>query len=137
MRLARSVADHGSTAGHAGRDSGSRVSDRPGRQGEVWITVEKAMAPPPSAKFGFRVPPGAWLVADMVDAHFEAASFDAVVALFSFTHVPRRHYAGLLAHMRGWLRPHGRLLVTFGVSDSPGWREEDLLGLGAENWTNS
>lgn len=84
-----------------------------------------------------RVPSARFIQADMTDVHFEPGEFDAIVALFSFTHVRRCHYEELFAKIGRWLRPDGWFLASFGSSDSPGWLEEDLLGLGAPNWTNS
>jgi ubiquinone/menaquinone biosynthesis C-methylase UbiE len=84
-----------------------------------------------------RVPSARFITANMMDVHFEPAEFDAIVALFSFTHVRRRHYQELFANIRRWLIPGGWFLASFGSADSPGWLEEDLLGLGATNWTNS
>ncbi|MHB1910611.1 MAG: class I SAM-dependent DNA methyltransferase [Acidimicrobiales bacterium] len=84
-----------------------------------------------------QVPLATFLHADVLTLEFDAASFDAVVALYSIIHIPRRHYPELFGRVRRWLTPDGWLLASFGTGDSSGWLEEDLLGLGATNWTNS
>jgi len=85
-----------------------------------------------------RLVPGATFVeADMMTLEVPPSSFDAVVAFYSLIHVPRRHYPTLFSRIRAWLRPGGWFLASFGTGDSPGWIEDDLLGLGAPNWTNS
>lgn len=84
-----------------------------------------------------QVPLGRFIRADVLDIDPEPASYDAVVALYSLIHVPRRRYPDLLSRVRRWLSPEGWLLASFGTGDSPGWLEEDLLGFGAGNWTNS
>jgi cyclopropane fatty-acyl-phospholipid synthase-like methyltransferase len=82
------------------------------------------------------VPKGVFSAGDVLEATFAARSFDAVVALFSLTHIPREHWGSLFANFVEWLRPGGQLLATFGMSDSEGWDEEDFLGFGYTNWTN-
>jgi ubiquinone/menaquinone biosynthesis C-methylase UbiE len=84
-----------------------------------------------------RVPQATFVQADMLEFDADEASVDAVVALYSFIHVPRHHYPDLFERISRWLVPGGWLLGTFGTGDSPGWLEEDLLGFGAANWTNS
>jgi len=82
------------------------------------------------------VPLGRFLVGDVLDADFEPGSFDAIVALFSLTHIPRDRWELLFTRFVEWSQPQAWLLASFGVSDSGGWDEEDFLGLGATNWTN-
>lgn len=84
-----------------------------------------------------RVPTGTFIHADLLDLSPRPGSYDGVVALYSLIHVPRRRYPEIFSRIRDWLAPHGWLLASFGTSDSPGWLEEDLLGFGAPNWTNS
>lgn len=83
------------------------------------------------------VPMATFTQADVLELSFPEASFDAVVAFYVLTHVPRRHYPELFARLRSWLRPGGWFLATFGKSDSAGWFEEDFLGFGGTSWTNS
>jgi SAM-dependent methyltransferase len=68
------------------------------------------------------------LLADMVELAFEPASFDAVIAFYSLTHVPRTHHADLLERIVRWLRPGGLVLLTMGASDEPGSVDDDWLG---------
>jgi SAM-dependent methyltransferase len=82
------------------------------------------------------VPPGRFLVGDALTTEFQRGSFEAIVALFVLTHIPRDRWEWLFAHFVEWLSPGGWLLATFGMSDSSGWNEEDFLGLGQTNWTN-
>jgi cyclopropane fatty-acyl-phospholipid synthase-like methyltransferase len=65
-------------------------------------------------------------------------SVDAVVALYSLTHVPRDEYPELFGRFVRWLRPGGWFLASLGRSDSAGWDEEDFLGFaGTSSFTNS
>ena len=74
--------------------------------------------------------PGAtFLQADMTAVAFPPASFDAVVAFYSLTHVPRDDVPPLLGRIREWLRPGGVLIATMGVEDDPGGIEHDWLGV--------
>jgi SAM-dependent methyltransferase len=75
------------------------------------------------------VPGGTFLQADMTELAFEPASFDAVVAFYSLTHVPRDEQAELLGHVRSWLRPGGLFLASMGADDEPGDVEPDWLGV--------
>jgi len=75
------------------------------------------------------VPTATFLHADMTALAFEPEAFDAVVAFYSLTHVPRDDVPPLLARIRDWLRPGGTLLASFGVEDDPGTIEEDWLGV--------
>jgi cyclopropane fatty-acyl-phospholipid synthase-like methyltransferase len=67
--------------------------------------------------------------ADMTEIAFASGSFDAVVAFYAVTHVPRERHADLLGRIFDWLRPGGVTLVTMGASDEPGSVEEDWLGV--------
>jgi SAM-dependent methyltransferase len=75
------------------------------------------------------VPGATFLRADMTALTFEPASFDAVVAFYSLTHVPRDEQAELLGHIRSWLRPGGIFLASMGADDEPGDVEPDWLGV--------
>jgi SAM-dependent methyltransferase len=75
-----------------------------------------------------RLPGGELVRADVTLVGFEPGSFDAVVSLFMFGHIPRREQAPLLAKIRGWLRPGGWLLTTLGTGGSEDAVEEDWLG---------
>ena len=75
------------------------------------------------------VPTAAFLQADMTAVSFEPASFDAVVAFYALSHVPREELAGLLSRIHDWLRPGGVFIGSFGVEDDPGSVERDWLGV--------
>lgn len=74
------------------------------------------------------VPKATFLHADMTTLAFGPATFDAVVAFYSLTHVPRDDLPGLLERVRRWLRPGGLFLASMGVEDDPGSIEADWLG---------
>jgi SAM-dependent methyltransferase len=75
------------------------------------------------------VPGATFLQADMTTLAFEAGSFDAVVAFYSLTHVPRDEQTALIGRIRGWLRPGGVFLASLGADDEPGDVEPDWLGV--------
>lgn len=75
-----------------------------------------------------RCPRGTFVQADMVELELDPESFDAVVALYVFNHVPRADLPPLLEKAALWLRPAGFLLATFGVSGGEGI-EDDWLGV--------
>jgi SAM-dependent methyltransferase len=75
------------------------------------------------------VPSATFIQADMTALAFEPATFDAVVAFYSLTHVPRDEQAGLLERIRAWLRPGGVFLASMGADDEPGDVEADWLGV--------
>lgn len=83
------------------------------------------------------VPAATFVQADICSVSFEDQSLDAVIALYSLTHIRRENYPELLARIRGWLKPGGWFLATFGTGNSAGWLEEDFLGFGGSSWTNS
>jgi SAM-dependent methyltransferase len=75
------------------------------------------------------VPEAEFRVGDMTTLQLPPASFDAVVAFYSLTHIPRGDLPGLLARIRGWLRPGGVFIASFGVEDDPGGIEHGWLGV--------
>jgi cyclopropane fatty-acyl-phospholipid synthase-like methyltransferase len=74
------------------------------------------------------VPDARLIHADMAELDFEAESFDAVVAFYALTHLPRDEHAALLERIAGWLRPGGLFFATMGANDSPDMVEPDWLG---------
>jgi SAM-dependent methyltransferase len=76
-----------------------------------------------------RVPDARFLHADFTQLDLEPTSFDAVVSLYVFNHVPREELGPLLARIAVWLRPGGYLLATFGASDLAAWHGEWLDGV--------
>ena len=75
------------------------------------------------------VPGATFIQGDMTALDLEPASFDAVVAYYSLTHVPRDEQPDLLAGIRRWLRPGGLFLASMGADDEPGDVEADWLGV--------
>ena len=75
------------------------------------------------------VPAATFLQTDMTALDFPPASFDAVVAFYSLTHVPRDEQPDLLRRIRGWLRPGGIFLGSMGADESPDEIEDDWLGV--------
>jgi cyclopropane fatty-acyl-phospholipid synthase-like methyltransferase len=92
--------------------------------------IELARAHVPDARFE---------VADACTYRGAAAhSVDAIVALYSLTHIPRDEYEGLFVRFAQWLRPGGWFLAALGRSESAGFDEVDFLGFaGAHSFTNS
>jgi len=74
------------------------------------------------------VPEGEFAVGDLASADYPPASFDAVVALYSISHVPRDEHARLFRSIACWLAPGGWLLASLGATDAPG-RTDDWLGV--------
>jgi SAM-dependent methyltransferase len=83
------------------------------------VQVEQAQA---------RIPDGRFVVADVTEVDLPERSFDAVMSLFMFGHIPRAEQAPLLARIAGWLAPGGWLLATMGVGGSDDVIEDDWLG---------
>jgi SAM-dependent methyltransferase len=75
------------------------------------------------------IPSASFVQADMTTLDFPPGSFDAVVAFYSLTHVPRVEHAALFGRIRTWLRPGGLFLASLGVEDSPDEIEADWLGV--------
>jgi SAM-dependent methyltransferase len=75
------------------------------------------------------VPSATFVQADMTTLDFPPGSFDAVVAFYALTHVPRAEHAALFGRIRTWLRPGGLFLASLGVEDSPDEIEADWLGV--------
>jgi cyclopropane fatty-acyl-phospholipid synthase-like methyltransferase len=65
------------------------------------------------------VPAADFVKADYTAFDVPAASIDAVVALYTFGHVPQAELPGLLARIGAWLRPGGHLLATMGSREHP------------------
>lgn len=73
------------------------------------------------------VPHAAFIQADMTGADFSPASFDAIAAFYSITHVPRQEHATLLQRIALWLKPRGRFVGSFGATAAEDWTG-DWLG---------
>jgi SAM-dependent methyltransferase len=75
-----------------------------------------------------RCPDASFLHGDMTEIELEPESFDAVVSVYVFNHVPRRDLPTLVERCASWLRPGGYLLASFGRSGGEGI-EDDWLGV--------
>ena len=74
------------------------------------------------------LPTGTFLHADVLKADFRPASFDAVVSVYAFNHLPREELGPFFRRIHGWLRPGGWFCASFGTSDNPGTVEPGWLG---------
>lgn len=77
---------------------------------------------------GSLVPTAEFICADMMSIAFSPESFDAVVAFYSITHLPRSEHRELLERIVGWLKPGGWFVASFGSHDSPDVVIDDWLG---------
>ena len=75
-----------------------------------------------------RIPDGTFIEADATRVVFPPSSFDAVVSLFVFGHVPRSEQEPLLRQVATWLRPGGWFLGTLGTANAEDVFEDDWLG---------
>jgi SAM-dependent methyltransferase len=74
------------------------------------------------------VPEASFVHADAMELEVAPVSFDAVVALFVFGHVPIEEQASLIARIGHWLRDGGFFLGTFGAGDAGEEITVDWLG---------
>ena len=74
------------------------------------------------------VPQGRFVHADVTQLDLEPGSFDAVVSLFLFGHIPRAKQRPLVGRVFDWLRPNGWLLGTLGTADAAGEIVDEWLG---------
>jgi len=74
------------------------------------------------------VPEASFVHADALDLDVAAGSFDAVVALFVFGHVPIDEQRELIGRIAHWLRDGGLLLATFGAGEAGEDVDADWLG---------
>jgi SAM-dependent methyltransferase len=72
------------------------------------------------------VPGAEFIQADMTEVELAAASFDAIVAFYSITHVPREEHTTLLRQIATWLKSGGIFLASFGAGQLPGSTDEWL-----------
>lgn len=79
------------------------------------------------------VPTGAFICGDVTAMQFPAASFDAIVALYSMIHMPLDVQPRLLVAFATWLTEDGVLLLTAGAEACIGV-DPDWLGGGAPMW---
>ena len=74
------------------------------------------------------VPEASFVRADASELTFPDATFDAVTALYTVSHVPREQHGDLFQRVERWLRPGGLFVATLGADDAPDW-EGDWLGV--------
>ena len=74
------------------------------------------------------VPEGTFIHGDLFEVDLPSASFDAVVALYVFGHIPSERTSEAFDRIAGWLRPGGWLCASFGTSNNPGEIEPMWLG---------
>jgi SAM-dependent methyltransferase len=74
------------------------------------------------------VPEASFVHADATELEIAALSFDAVVAISVFGHVPAGEQAGLIERIGTWLRDGGLLLVNFPAGDPGEDVDDDWLG---------
>lgn len=75
-----------------------------------------------------RCPEATFLHADMTEIEFEPESFDAIVSVNVFNHIPRSDLPRLVERCAAWLRPGGYFLASFGRSGDEGI-QDDWLGV--------
>lgn len=73
------------------------------------------------------VPAAEFIQADMTNVGLAPASFEAVAAFYSITHVPRDEHAALLRRIATWIKPGGVLVASLGADQLCDWRG-DWLG---------
>jgi ubiquinone/menaquinone biosynthesis C-methylase UbiE len=72
------------------------------------------------------VPTATFIEADMCQTEFEPASFDAVGAFYSITHIPPIQQGPLIAKISRWLKPGGMMVASFGTGTKGEWTGEWL-----------
>ena len=111
------VLDLGCGAGlPVARDLIARGFDVTGVDGSA-RQIEQAWRNVPEAKF---------IQADMVTVEFPACAFEAILAFYSITHVPREEHAALLKNISRWLTSGGRFIGSFGATALDNWTGEWL-----------
>jgi ubiquinone/menaquinone biosynthesis C-methylase UbiE len=75
------------------------------------------------------VPSAQFVHGDIMAQDFAPASFDAVVAFYALSHVPRAEHAELIACVKRWTAPGGYLLATLPRSDDPMYIGHDFFGV--------
>jgi len=88
------------------------------------VQIQRARELVPSAEF---------IHADATTVDFPAGSIDAVVAFYSFIHVPLDEQFLLLQRIASWLRPGGLFVATMGHREWTG-TDDNWLGAGATMW---
>lgn len=71
-------------------------------------------------------PDAALIQADVSTLRLPAASFDAITAFYSLTHIPREEHRSIFERILSWLRPGGLFLASLGKTGTPAWTGEWL-----------
>lgn len=74
------------------------------------------------------VPEAELVHGDALEVELPAEPFDACVCAFVLGHVPRGELPTLLRRLHGWLGVGAPALVSFGLSDTEAFLDEDWLG---------
>jgi SAM-dependent methyltransferase len=77
---------------------------------------------------GRRVPSATFVVGDFTSMEFRPVSFDGVVALYVFMHVPQGQLGQTFERTFEWLRPGGRLMLSLPTIEAED-RVEEWLGV--------
>lgn len=93
---------------------------------ERFVVVGVDVSPVQLERARREIPTATFVEADLTEIDFPAGSFEAVVALYSLTHVPRESQPELFVRIAGWLRGRGLFLVTLGARGSEDWLGEWL-----------
>jgi SAM-dependent methyltransferase len=72
------------------------------------------------------VPAATFVQADMCEVEFDTASFDAVGAFYSITHLVPAQQGQLISKIAAWLKPGGTLIASFGAGEGGEWIGEWL-----------
>jgi SAM-dependent methyltransferase len=76
-----------------------------------------------------RISEATFIHADATEIDFAPESFDAAVAFFVLTHIPRAELPDLMERLATWLRPNGWFLATMGSRGGGESIETDWLGV--------
>lgn len=74
-----------------------------------------------------RVPHATFVLGDFTSMAFRPGSFDGVVALYVFMHVPQEDLASTFERIYHWLRPGGRLMLSLSTIEAED-RVEEWIG---------
>jgi SAM-dependent methyltransferase len=76
-----------------------------------------------------RVPSGAFVKADLSSLRLLPSTFDAVVALYVFGHLPGAEHAAAIERAFTWLVPGGIFCASFPMGSDPGAIQDDFIGV--------
>ena len=74
------------------------------------------------------VPQTQLVLADAMQFALQTGALDGIICMYMLFHTPRERHTSLLARIRTWLKPGGRLLITLGARDMPCDHEQDWCG---------